>query len=81
MLDSDSEQVQTGSFLLRLLSFPKYEGPLPKSILKNLETKAPNFWKWANAVVKEESVTYIWDEKTVAERTAARIEKLKATAK
>ena len=58
-----------------MLSFPKYEGLLPKSILTGLETKTPAFWKWANAVVKEESVTYIWDEKNVAERTLARITK------
>jgi glutathione S-transferase len=63
------------------LSFPKYEGLLPKSILTNLEAKAPNFWKWANAVVKEESVNYMWEEKNVAEKTTARIEKLKAAAK
>ena len=68
-------QVQTGSFLLRVLSFPKYEGLLPKSILTGLETKAPAFWTWANTVVKEESVTYIWDEKNVAEKTLARIAK------
>jgi glutathione S-transferase len=62
------------------LGFPKY-GIIPQSILTNLEAKAPAFWKWANAVVKEESVTYIWDEKSVAERTKARIAKLNAEAK
>lgn len=58
-----------------MLSFPKYEGLLPKSVLTGLEAKAPAFWNWANAVVKEDSVTYIWDEKNVAERTLARIVK------
>jgi glutathione S-transferase len=65
--------VQTGSFILRVLAFPKYDGLLPKSILTNLETKAPNFWRWANAVVKEKSVIAIWDEKSIAEGTLARI--------
>ncbi|KAH6717341.1 thioredoxin-like protein [Leptodontidium sp. 2 PMI_412] len=76
-------EVQTGSFLLRLLGLPKYEelNLLPKSILTGLETKAPAFWKWANAVVAEKSVNYIFDEKTVAEGTAARIAKIKAAAK
>jgi len=54
---------------------------LPASVLTSLESKAPNFYKWANAVVKEESVNYIWDEKKVAEGTLARINKAKAAAK
>jgi glutathione S-transferase len=62
-----------------VLAFPKYDGLLPSSILKNLEAKAPNFWKWANAVVKEDSVTYIWDEKSVAEKTLKRIKGLTAS--
>jgi len=73
-------EVQTGSFLLRVLAFRKY-GLLPQSFVEGLQSKAPNFWKWASAVVKEDSVTYIWDEKNVAEKTKARIEKLKAAAK
>jgi len=72
-------EVQTASFILRVLAFPKYD-LLPQSLPTQLESKAPNFWKWANTVVKEDSVTYIWDEKKVAEGTKARIEKAKAAA-
>jgi len=72
-------EVQTGSFLLRLLSFPKY-GLLPQSLVEGLQTKTPNFWKWANAVVKEDSVTYIWNEKNIAERTKVRVAKARAAA-
>jgi len=54
---------------------------LPASILPALESRAPNFYKWANAVVNEESVNYIWDEKKVAENTAARIAKMAAATK
>jgi len=73
-------EVLTGSFLLRVLTHPKYPelNLIPKSFLTNLETKAPAFYKWANAVIQEKSVTYIWDEKAVAERTAARIHKATA---
>jgi len=46
---------------------------VPKSVVTTLESKAPSFWKWANAVVKEESVTYVWDEKVFAERTIKRL--------
>ncbi|EDN96994.1 hypothetical protein SS1G_01922 [Sclerotinia sclerotiorum 1980 UF-70] len=39
--------------------------------------KAPAFWKWANAVSKEKSVTYIWDEEATAKRLLARYKKLR----
>jgi glutathione S-transferase len=55
------------------LAYGKTEELLPGSILTTLEAEAPSFWKWANAVVKEESVTYIWDEKAVVEATIARL--------
>lgn len=74
-------QVQTGSFVLRLVAFSKYEQLYPKSLSAKLEEKAPAFWKWANAVAKEESVTYIWDEKLMVDRTLERLAKAKATAK
>ncbi|KAM3077018.1 hypothetical protein ACMFMG_003515 [Clarireedia jacksonii] len=71
-------EVQTASFVLRLLAFPKYEGLLPKSILTGLEQKAPAFWKWANAISKEKSVTYVWNEKEIAESALVRFQKLRA---
>lgn len=72
-----SEQVQTASFLIRVLQFPQ-EGILPLSLVKGLEAKAPAFWKWANAVIAEESVTYIWDLENVASQTKKRIAQFKA---
>ena len=70
-------KVQTGSFILRLLAYPK-SGLAPASLLTNLETKAPAFWKWANAVVKEKSVNYIWNEETVLANTKKRLAKAAA---
>jgi glutathione S-transferase len=60
------------------LTFPKYNEELPKSILTTLEAKAPAFYKWANATIKEKSVYGIYDEQKVAERTAQRLKKLAA---
>jgi len=71
-------EVQTGSFLLRVLSFPK-GGLFPANFISLLQERTPNFYKWANAVVNEKSVNYIWNEETVVSRTKARIEKLKAS--
>jgi glutathione S-transferase len=59
---------------------PKY-GIGPSSLLTALEARAPNYWKWANAVVNEKSVNYIFDEKLNAERTKNRLAKQKAAAK
>jgi len=70
-------EVQTGSFVLRIFSFPKY-GLLAPNLLAELESKAPSFYKWGNAVIAEKSVNHIWDEKSVAERTKARLSKLPA---
>ncbi|KAN0104911.1 thioredoxin-like protein [Hyaloscypha variabilis] len=67
-------EVQAGSFILRLLAYPK-GGLAPKSILTDLETRTPAFWKWANAVVKEKSVNYIWEEESYIEKTKVRLAK------
>ena len=70
----------TGPFLLRVLTLPKYEQLLPSFVPKALEDRAPNFWRWAQAVVAEESVTAIWDEELVVRRTLERIHRMsKAT--
>ncbi|TVY52935.1 Glutathione S-transferase U20 [Lachnellula cervina] len=70
-------EVQTASFVIRLLDFGAYEALLPKSLLPALEAKAPSFWKWASAVVKEDSVTYKWDAKAHAEGTIQRFAELR----
>jgi len=69
-------EVQTGSFLLRLLSFPKH-GLLGADTLTKLESQAPKFYAWANATIKEHSVNFIYDEKKIAEKTKARFAKAK----
>jgi len=65
-------EVQTGSFVLRYLDFPKY-GLTGSKVLTELETKAPRFTKWAKAVVAEKSVNHIWDGEYVAKRTKAKL--------
>ena len=55
-------------------------GLLPKSLPSDLEG-LPNFSKWATEVVKQESVTYIWDEETTISGTKKKIESMKAQAK
>jgi glutathione S-transferase len=62
------------------LSFPKH-GLLHPSLPSELESKAPHFYKWANAVIAEKSVNYIWDEDKVVENTRRRIAKVAAAAK
>jgi glutathione S-transferase len=49
--------------------------------LSELESKTPHFYKWANAVVAEKSVSYIWDEEKVVANTKKRIAEMAAAAK
>jgi glutathione S-transferase len=46
--------------------------------LTSLEKRAPAFYKWANAVVKEKSVNYIWNEERVITNTKNRLAKTAA---
>ncbi|KAM6479877.1 thioredoxin-like protein [Trichoderma sp. SZMC 28011] len=70
-------EVLTGSFILRLLSLPK-NGVGPESLIKDLPTKTPNFYKWATTVIEHPSVNGIWNEEKVVSGTKARLAKLKA---
>lgn len=67
----------TGPFLLRVLTLPKYEQLVPSFVPKGLEDKAPNFWRWAQAVTVEKSVSAVWDEELVVRRTLERIDKMR----
>ena len=69
----------TGSFLIR---YKAYSGTslLPASIWKGLSA-LPNFSKWSEAVLAEDSVTYIFDGPSMAKGMAEKIEKMKAEGK
>jgi glutathione S-transferase len=69
----------TAPFILRIYSLANND-LLPKSILSGFEG-LPNFSKWATHVLKQESVTYIWDEAAVLPATKKKIESLRAQAK
>jgi glutathione S-transferase len=80
-LTGDCAQVLTGSFLLRLNSFSKPEYSLLSTKLPTLLEKVPKFKRWVEAVVNENSVNFIWNEKEVSEKTKAKIQQLAAAAK
>lgn len=65
-------EVQTGSFLLRILSFSKPEHGLQSAKLPALLEQAPKFKRWAEATVAQESVNFIYNEKAVADRMRAK---------
>ncbi|KAJ5160245.1 uncharacterized protein N7482_007249 [Penicillium canariense] len=66
-------EVQSGSFLLRILGFSKPEHGLVSAKLPALlDQQAPRFKRWADATVAHESVNFIWDEKAVADRMRAK---------
>ncbi|CAN9139301.1 unnamed protein product [Alternaria sp. RS040] len=69
----------TAPFIIRTYAMAKNE-LLPKSITSGLDA-LPSFSKWAAEVVKQDSVTYIWDEEAVIDGTRKRIESQKAASK
>ncbi|KAF2149369.1 hypothetical protein K461DRAFT_296843 [Myriangium duriaei CBS 260.36] len=72
-------EVLTAPFVQRYLSFSQ-AGLLPESLKQGLES-LPNFSKWANEVVKQDSVQFGFDEQKIIEGMRNRIAKLKAQAK
>lgn len=72
-------QALTAPFILRIYGLARH-GLLPKSIVSGLDA-LPSFSKWAAVVVKQESVTYIWDEESNMAATGKKIASMKAQAK
>ncbi|CAO2655867.1 Nn.00g046700.m01.CDS01 [Neocucurbitaria sp. VM-36] len=69
----------TAPFILRVYALAKH-GLIPQSVVSGFDA-LPSFSKWAAEVVKQPSVTYIWDEETTVAGTKKKIESLKAQAK
>lgn len=74
---SQSSQVLTGPFVLRLKTFAKH-GLLPASLAKSWQETTPEFYKWSEAVIKHPSVNGIFDEEGNVARFKERIAKAKA---
>lgn len=70
-------EVLSGSFVVRLVTFPKY-GLVPEDFFTQLADKTPNFFKWAQAVAKHPSVTGSFDEEKIARLSKAKIDSIKA---
>ena len=71
-------QVLTAPFILRFYTLSRRE-VLPPSIVSGFDA-LPNFSKWATEVIKQESVTFIWDEDDVVSSTSRKVASLKAQA-
>jgi len=72
-------EVLTGSFVIRLVRLSK-AGVYPSKLSTDIAARAPNFWKWAQAVSEHPSVTNIFDEEKIIASTKARIAKARAAA-
>jgi glutathione S-transferase len=72
-------QALTAPFILRIYALAKH-GLLPQSVISGFDG-LPNFSKWAAESIKQESVTYIWDEESTVSGTKKKIESMKAQAK
>jgi len=71
-------QVLTAPFILRFYTFSRRE-VLPPSIVSGLDG-LPNFSKWATELIKQESVTSIWNEEDVVSSTLRKVSSIKAQA-
>jgi glutathione S-transferase len=63
-------------FVLRIYSLTKNKA-MPQSVVDGLNT-LPNFTKWATEVIKQDSVTYIWNEEKTVAAMKKKIENMKA---
>lgn len=69
-------EVMLGPFLLRIFGISKQGEVIPKSVYDGLQ-QLPNFSKWANAVMANESVLSIWNEERVLSKTKERALKMR----
>ncbi|KAI5464913.1 thioredoxin-like protein [Mariannaea sp. PMI_226] len=70
-------EVQTGPFVLRLFALSKH-GVIPTRVTERLQQDAPNFFRWAQEVVKHPSVLSIFNEEAIVEGTKKRQAKIRA---
>jgi len=70
-------EVLTGSFVIRLITLTK-AGLYPAKLGSSIAERAPNFWKWAQKVAAEPSVTGIFNEEQIISGTKKRIAKARA---
>lgn len=66
----------TAPFVLRMHAYSK-AGLLTPTVDTRLQA-LPNYTKWMEALVKEESVTEFWNEETHVSRVKAAVERMKA---
>lgn len=74
-------QVLAASFIIRIFTLPDVENaPLPRTMLAGLETMAPKFYCWAQAVIEHPSVNGIYDRDGCANEMRDRRAKARALA-
>jgi len=71
-------EVLTGPFLIRLITLSK-AGIYPSKLSSSIAKRAPNFWKWAETVAAQPSVTSIFNEEKIIASAKARIAKARGS--
>ncbi|ETS82301.1 hypothetical protein PFICI_07303 [Pestalotiopsis fici W106-1] len=61
-------EVITGPFLIRAMALSRH-GVYPTSLVELIAEKAPHFHKWATAVSSHPSLTSVFDENVIVERS------------
>ncbi|KLU90556.1 hypothetical protein MAPG_10408 [Magnaporthiopsis poae ATCC 64411] len=65
-------EVMVAPFALRIFALPR-AGVMPSSVIDGLEDKAPNFYRWAHAVMEHPSVRTVFEKGDAVEATRARV--------
>lgn len=65
-------QVMVAPFALRIFALSR-GGVMPSSVVDGLEDKAPNFYRWAHAVMEHPSVRTVFEKGDVVEATRHRV--------
>lgn len=78
--DAVLKQCIAGPFLIRAFTLSK-NGVYPTSLVKLIEQRAPNFYKWATAVCSHPSITSVFpDEDVIVKRSWAKRGRMRAAA-
>lgn len=65
-------EVMVAPFALRIFALSR-GGVMPSSVVDGLEDKAPNFYRWAHAVMEHPSVRTVFEKGDVVEATRHRV--------
>lgn len=72
-------EVMVGPFVIRAVTLSRH-GVYPTSLSRRIETETPAFFKWAIATSSHPSITRLFDEDVIVQRSVAKRGRMRAAA-